>query len=236
MHHPILLSKLKHLHILYIEDDHLVRKEIVEYLKRYFYLVEEACSAEDAMILFEKNKPHIILVDINLPKENGLSFVQNVRKKHHDVRIIIASAYSNKAFLLSAVELELTRYLVKPITGKTLLEALEKAADEYMLLTQKETLVDLGEGFMFYKQQRVLQQGNKNIILRPKEIQLLEYFIAHPKELISYAVLEYDVWKEESMSKDAIRSQIRNLRKKTHHKMIENINGIGYRLYHKDGQ
>jgi len=225
-----LLNKLKKLHLLYVEDDPHVRGQIYEFLTRYFASVQETSSAEEAFLLFEQKRPNIMLVDINLPGESGLSLVEKVRQEHHDVRIIISTAYTNKEFLIMAIELDLTRYLVKPLTGKTLLDALEKASDEYNLGYKEENIVDLGETFTFNKKDRLLTVGQKELTLRPKEIELLEYFIAYPTEIISYETLEYNVWRE-PMSRDAIRSQIRNLRKKTHSKIIENISGIGYRLY-----
>jgi len=234
MKHHSLLNKLKGLELLYIEDDSQVRSEIYEFLKRYFRLVQEASSAEEAMALFEQRKPDIILVDINLPGKSGLDFSKKIRKKYHDVRIIVSTAYTDKEFLLMAIELELTRYLIKPVTGKKLLEALEKASEEYALIYKIEQIIQLGKGFSFNKKQRTLNYNDTELSLRPKEIELLEYFIEHPKELISYTVLEYDVWNNSPMSKDAIRSQIRNLRKKTHSHIIKNISGIGYRLYQEE--
>jgi len=234
MNHHSLLNKLKNLHLLYIEDDSQLRSEIHEFLKRYFVLVQEASSAEEAMVLFKQKKPDIILVDINLPGKSGLHFSEEIRKNHHDVRIIVSTAYTDKEFLLIAIELELTRYLVKPVTGNKLLEALEKASDEYALIYNTESIVQLGKEFTFNKKQRVLRHKNRELSLRPKEMQLLEYFIEHPKELISYSLLEYEVWIDSPMSKDAIRSQIRNLRKKTHSQIIRNISGLGYRLYQEE--
>ena len=233
MNHYSLLEKLQQLHLLYVEDDIEVRSQIYEFLKRYFASVQETSSAEEAMEFFNKKRPDIMLVDINLPGENGLSFAKTIRKKHHDVRIIVSTAYTDKEFLLTAIELELTRYLVKPLTGQILLEALEKASDEYALIYKRERLVDLGQGFIYNKRERVLRKENRELSLRPKEMQLLEYFIEHPSEIIAYDILEYNIWRENIMSRDAIRSQIRNLRKKTHSKIIENISGIGYRLYQK---
>jgi len=234
MNHHSLLEKLQPLHLLYVEDDIEVRSQIYEFLKRYFSSVQETSSAEEAMICFNKKKPDIMLVDINLPGENGLSFAQTIRQEHHDVRIIVSTAYTDKEFLLTAVELELTRYLVKPVTGSKLLEALEKASDEYASIYKREQLVDLGMGFSYNRKQRVLRKDEHELSLRPKEMQLLEYFIEHTSEIIAYDILEYNIWKDNIMSRDAIRSQIRNLRKKTHSNIIKNISGIGYRLYQKE--
>lgn len=227
------LDTFKHLHLLYVEDDPLVRNQISEFLRRYFDSLQEASSAEEAMKCFNAHQPDIILLDINLPGKNGLTFASEIRKRDHAPRIIVSTAYTDQDFLLLAVELELTRYLVKPLTKTKLLEALEKAANEHATLHGKKDLIDLGEGFLYHSKQRVLMHQNRELTLRRKELQLLEFFINHDKQIIDYQTLEYSVWSEKSMSNDAIRSQIRNLRKKTHPKIIQNINSIGYRLYQK---
>ena len=234
MHHHSLFDKLKDLHLLYVEDDSQIRNQIKEFLGRYFASVQEATSAEEALLYFDKKKPDIMLVDINLPGKSGLLLAKKIRENHHDIRIIISTAYTDKEFLLQAIELELTRYLVKPVIGKKLLEALEKAANEYAKIYVKEQLFDLGEGYLYNQEKKMLTQDGEEIVLRRKEMQLLEYFIDHGTQVISYSSLEYDVWEDRVMSRDAIRSQIRNLRKKTHSNIIENINAIGYRLYKKE--
>ena len=234
MNHHSLFDKLKDLHLLYVEDEPDVRSQLTEFLRRYFSSVQEATSAEEAMIYFDEKKPNIMLVDINLPGKSGLSLVEQIRENHHDIRIIISTAYTDKEFLLKAIELELTRYLVKPVTGKKLLEALEKAANEYAIIYTKEQLFDLGDGFIYNKEEKRVVKNKKEVSLRRKEMQLLEYFIEHSTQVVAYDILEYDVWINSSMSRDAIRSQIRNLRKKTHPKIIENINAIGYRLYRRE--
>ncbi|MCH9739466.1 MAG: response regulator transcription factor [Epsilonproteobacteria bacterium] len=234
MKHHSCFAKLKNLHLLYVEDDTQVRHQISEFLERYFASMQEASSAEEAMKYFKEKKPDIVLLDINLPGKNGLTFASEIRKNHGDTRIIISTAYTDKDFLLLAVELELTRYLVKPLTGTKLLEALEKAADEYALIFRNDYIVDLGEGFSYNQEEKVVMYNKEEVILRRKEMQILEFFIGHPNKTVDYATLEYAIWTDSSTSRDAIRAQIRNLRKKTHPKIIENINAIGYRLYRKE--
>jgi len=234
MNHHSLLDTFKHLHLLYVEDDSKVRSQISEFLRRYFTSLQEASSAEEAMKYFNAHKPDIILLDINLPGKNGLTFASEIRQHNHGTRIIISTAYTDKDFLLSAVELELTRYLIKPLTGTKLLAALKKAAEEYIKIHAREHSINLGDGFTYDSEQKIVMHYNKEIILRRKEMQLLEFFLDHATQTIDYATLEYSVWTDKPMSNDAIRSQIRNLRKKTHPKIIQNINSIGYRLYQSE--
>jgi len=224
---------MKNLTLLYIEDDSEIQKCLGEFLERYTLNLYLAQSAEEGMDLYKKISPDIILLDINLPGRSGISFAKELRKFDHNTRIIISTAYTDNEFLLNAVELELTRYLVKPMTSMELMEALGKAADEYVD-KKGSTKVDLGEKFSYDFARKVLLKEDKIVVLRRKEMQLLEFFIAHAHHTLSYEALQYEVWTDSFMSKDALRAQIRNLRKKSHQKIIKNINAIGYRLYEKE--
>lgn len=230
MDHYLFASKMKNLTLLYIEDDPEIQQCLGEFLERYTSNLHLAQSAEAGILLYEEIKPDIILLDINLPGKSGIDFARELRKTDHDTRIIISTAYTDNEFLLTAVELELTRYLVKPVTSMELMEALGKAADEYddRKVLQK---IDLGEGFSYDPERKALIKEEEVVILRRKEMQLLEFFIAHAHHTLSYEALQYEIWPDGLMSKDAVRAQIRNLRKKSHPQIIKNINAIGYRLY-----
>ncbi len=233
MDHYLFASKMKNLTLLYIEDDFEIQKCLGEFLERYTSNLYLAQSAEEGMDLYKKISPDIILLDINLPGKNGIDFAKELRKYDHNTRIIISTAHTDNAFLLTAVELEITRYLVKPVTSIELMETLSKAADEYAdrVVSQE---IDLGEGFSYDHERKALLQKGKEVILRRKEVQLLEFFIAHAHHTLSYETLQYEIWTDSLMSKDAVRAQIRNLRKKSHPYIIKNISAIGYRLYEKE--
>lgn len=233
MDHHLFASKIKNLTLLYIEDDPEIQGYLAEFLRRYTPNLHLAQCAEEGMRLYEKIHPDIILLDINLPGKSGIDFAKELRKHDHNTRIIISTAYTDKEFLLTAVELELTRYLVKPVTSIKLMEALGKAADEYGDM-KLSNVIDLGEGFSYDCERKVLLDEDHIVTLRRKEMQLLEFFITHAQRTLSYEALQYEVWPDGVMTKDAVRAQIRNLRKKSHPRLIKNISAIGYRLYEKE--
>ncbi len=234
MDHYLFASKIKDLTLLYVEDDPKIQAYLAEFLRRYTSNLHLSQSAEEGMELYEKIHPDIILLDINLPGKSGIDFAKALRKYDCNTRIVILTAYTDKEFLLIAVELKLTRYLVKPVTSMELMEALGKAADEYSMI-KHSSLIDLGEGFQYDQESKMLYDGEQHTVtLRRKEMQLLEFFIAHAQRTLTYDALQYEVWPESIMTKDAIRAQIRNLRKKTHPGLIKNIAAIGYRLYDGD--
>lgn len=228
------LRTLKQCSILYVEDDREIRSYISEYLGRFCKRVYEAENAETAEELYERNRPEIVLLDINLPgNKSGIELCESIRKNDKKTRIIMSTAYTDREFLLKVVELGLTRYLVKPMTSDDLFGALQKALDELESVDAFFGEVDLGEGFFYHPKTKRLRRGEETIPLRKKELELLEYFVSHPDETLSYERLERCIWGAGTMTPDAIRSQIRNLRKKTHPAILENISGVGYRLFGK---
>jgi DNA-binding response OmpR family regulator len=228
MHSNELQNDLANIKLLYVEDDEAIRAQISEFLQRYIGSLIAVDNAEEAFELYKKHRPDILLLDVNLPGKNGLMLAQEIREEDHDVRILVSTAYTDKEFLLQAVELELTRYLVKPLTGSDLLDAIQKALQEKERLKKTPKTVHLGEGFIYNCERKVLQHNEQEVTLRKKEVELLEFFIAHIEQTLSYEALENSLWQETPMSRDAIRAQIRNLRKKLYPEIIENIAAVGY--------
>jgi two-component system response regulator VanR len=214
--------------LLYVEDETAVREELGEFLGRFFTDMRALGSAEEALEALQTETFDIALLDLNLPGMDGLSLAERIRGEDRDIRIIMMTAYTDRPFLLKAVELELTRYLVKPVTGEELLEALQKAAQE--LQTRFPKLVELGEGFRYDQERKCLLNGGTEVTLRRKEMELLEFFLAHPARTLTYEVIQYEIWPEAPMTRDAVRAQIKNLRKKTYPGIIQSVSGIGYRL------
>lgn len=222
--------------IVYIEDDINIRKYISEFLQRYCPNLYEASTAEEGLKLYKDHKPHILLVDINLPKMSGMEFISQIRENDKKTKIIISTAYTNKEFTLEAIELHICRYLVKPITSKDLVEALKKAIGELFEEGLISTNINLGEGFYFNISKKLLLKDNEEIKLRKKEFKILEFFINRKENLISYDTLQNEIWEDEVMTENSIRSQIRNIRQKTHNKIFTNVSGVGYKLYMSENE
>ena len=111
--------------VLYVEDDDVARENGIEYLENYFEYIYEACDALSALRLYEKHQPHLIITDIQMPKLNGLEFIQRIRKKDKKVQVIVISAFSHKDYLFKAIELQLVKYLIKPVKEHEFEEALK---------------------------------------------------------------------------------------------------------------
>ena len=75
--------------VLFIEDEKDIRDNYTKYLKRHFLNVYEAVDGEDGYRIYKDKKPEIMIVDINLPKLNGLDLVKKIRQEDQSVKIIM---------------------------------------------------------------------------------------------------------------------------------------------------
>ena len=229
MDHTAFAQKMKHYTILYVEDDCAIRQYITEFLKRYCLEIYGSDSAEEGFKLYKKVQPDILLLDINLGGMSGVELAKKIRKNDKKTRILIATAYTNKEFLIESVELGLTRYLVKPLINEDLVKALEKCWSEI----EEDVSIELSEGFFYSRNKALLISEDIQTPLRHKEVDILEYFIENEGQMVRYEQLEESIWREEIMSRDAIRSQIRNIRKKLKVDLFENVSGLGYKFSRK---
>lgn len=220
------MEKLKNLKLLYIDDEDFIRANAVEYLEFYCDNVYEACDGEDGLKKYEEYKPDIIITDIKMPKLNGLDMVKEIRKKDKTAKIIVATAFLETCYLLEAVELGLVKYLIKPITEDKLLPILKSCIVD---IVEQKSVFKFEGGFTFDILNETLLLGEKQISLTKKELLFLELLIKNHKRAVKYDELDTYIW-EGMMSEDALRSVVKELRKKISKSTIKNVSGIGYKI------
>lgn len=220
---------LKNFTILYVDDEDMVRKNAVEFLSRVSSKVYEAKDGKDAIGMWKKHKPDIIITDINMPKLNGIDMASYIRANDKDVQIIVATAHSDTDYLLKAVELQLVKYIIKPITKDKLINALKKSMQ--LIEDKSKFNLSLSPTTQYNAFEKIIYDGEKEIKLTKNETLFLDLLAHHHTRVVRYEEIENAIWAYEGMSQDAIRSLVRGLRKKVPDGVIENISGVGYRLH-----
>lgn len=218
----------KNIKILYVEDDEIARENGVEYLQNFFEQIYEAKDAITALQLYEKYQPDIIITDIQMPKLNGLEFVKRIRQKDKKTQIIIITAFCDKDYLLKAIELQLVKYLVKPVKEKEFEEALFLCVNS--LQEDNSNIVKLDENAYFDTFNKNLVIKDEIIKLRAKEILFLELLIKNKNRYVSYEEIENYVWDESVMTKDALKTLVKNLKTKIPKDLILNLTNSGYKI------
>lgn len=218
--------------ILFVEDEDATRKNYVAYLRMLFCDVFEADNGEEAYKIYQEKKPDIMIIDINIPKLNGLDLLKKIREKDHKTKAIMLTAHTDTNFLLDAAALKLIKYLVKPISRKDLQEVLEltiKELKDYAILSIKK--IDLPQHYYWDIALKDLRQHNCLVKLTNKERTLLSLLFSHKNRVFTYnEIFEY-LWEyEEEISLNGLKNIVKRLRKKLPDDTIINVFNEGYKI------
>lgn len=125
--------------ILFAEDNENARKHTSKYLELYFEKVYEARDGVEALDIYKRLKPDVVVTDVAMPNMDGMALVKEIRKENIDIPIIMLTAYSAIDTLKEAVPLKLEDYVVKPINRRTFVDLIIKVINN---LDEKNTLKD----------------------------------------------------------------------------------------------
>jgi DNA-binding response OmpR family regulator len=219
------LTQLQNYTVLCVEDEQGIRKRVVNTLKYYFKDVLEASNAQDGYDLYVEYKPDIILSDIEMPNNNGISMVKKIRQKDFDTIIIMVTAYSNEEYLMDLINLHINHYILKPVNSDNLLSGIVKGFGNRL-----KTNLEFSAECYFDVQQYELIYKNKTIALRKRDKEFLSLLYKYKDSVVTYAQIEEYIWKDRSMSMSALKTFIKELRQKLPLDLIENVCQTGYRL------
>ncbi|APW64347.1 DNA-binding response regulator [Poseidonibacter parvus] len=214
--------------VLYVEDDDIARENGIEYLENYFEYIYESSDALSALKLYEKHQPHLIITDIQMPKLNGLEFIQRIREKDKKVQVIVISAFSNKEYLFKAIELQLVKYLIKPLKEQEFQEALSLCIES--INNDSSNIYKLNSDYTFDIFNSTLVCKDEIVKLRTKEIDFLTLLLKNKNRYVTYTEIENYVWNENAMSKDALKTLVKNIKTKIPKELILNLSGTGYKI------
>ena len=228
---------MKPISVLYIEDDVNIQEIYLDTIEEEVETVHFAYDGEEGYEAYLELKPDIILLDINMPKLDGLSLAKKIRESDSKVKMIITTSYANQDNLLQAIELYLIKYILKPIDPKALKEALQKAKNEIME-ERKSTEVEytpfiLDENTVWDFKSEKLYCCEKEIKLTKNERRLLLLLSTDKDKVFTFFEIfnhiAYDDF-EKHYDANQVRALVKLLRKKIPKDSIINIYGEGYRF------
>jgi len=226
------MSNTAELTLLYVEDDEELRKQFMRVLKPKFKEVYEASDGEHALALYAQYGPDIMLVDINLPKIDGLEVIEKVRKHDKVTPIVILSAYSDQEKLLRAITLGLSEYLIKPVPHKKLLTLLDNMALMNKTAIEEKNVILLKSDYFWKKKEKLLCYGDESIPLTKREIIFLEFMVKQVDSIATFDSIANLIWENEesNVAYSSLSHLLKRLKKKLPEELIDNIYGEGYRI------
>lgn len=218
--------------ILLIEDEKRLSHVIEKGLTESGYAVDKVFDGEEGLYLAESENYDIIILDVMLPKIEGITVCKELRKKHITTPILMLTAKTTVEDKVTGLDAGADDYLTKPFAFVELnsrLQALLRRS-----LKQPETILTVDTLALDPIKHTVSREG-KQISLTPKEFAILEYLMRHKDEVVTRTQITEHTWDYnfDSMS-NVIDVFITSLRKKIDsnqkQKLIHTIHGVGYKI------
>lgn len=215
--------------LLYAEDEAGVREAAVMFLENYFSELYVARDGREALELYRKHNPMLLILDIQMPFFNGIEVARQIRMHNETVPILFTTAHSERDILLESMPLKLDEYVLKPFSPIDLIRILATSAAglEANLHRLHPVAPDCRYDFA---QKKIIWDQGESFLLGRHESDLLELLIEHEGSLVPFSVIEKRVYRNDVMSPEALKSLIKKLRKKLPEKSITNTLATGYRL------
>lgn len=216
--------------ILIIEDEKKVASFIKKGLEEEHYAVDHAYDGESGLYMTEVNEYDLIVLDLMIPKIDGLEVLRRIRGNRNNVPILVLTAKDSVEDIVRGLDAGCDDYLTKPF------EFLEFLARIRALLRRekidKEPTLKIADLTLSLVTHKVMRRG-KEIELTAKEYSLLEYFMRNPDKVLTRTMISEHVWDYhfDSMT-NLIDVYVNYLRKKIDKefepKLIHTIRGVGY--------
>ena len=217
-------------HILVVDDDNRIRELVKQYLEENKFLVTTAKDAFDAKTKMQIIKYDILILDIMMPGESGLSLTRDV-KKNNPVPIILLTAKGETKDRIEGLELGADDYLGKPFEAKELLLRINNILNKTKIPILQEEIY-IGSSLVNFKKLNI-KKNNKIQKINPQEKKVLEKMLSTPGKIFS----REDIGKVINISKErTVDVMITRLRQKIEEnpknpKYLQTIRGSGYVLW-----
>jgi two-component system, OmpR family, response regulator len=219
------------LRVLLVEDDTVIASFVVKGLKEAGYVVDHATNGEDGLHFALTEAYDAAIVDIMLPKLDGLSLITEIRKHERNTPVIILSAKRSVEDRIKGLQTGSDDYLTKPFSFSELLarlQALIRRANNVPEATRL-TVADLTMDLLA----REVTRSGLRIDLQPREFSLLEYLMRNAGRVVSKTMIMEHVWDYNfDPLTNVVEARMSKLRDKIdrgyQHRLIQTIRGAGY--------
>ena len=212
--------------LLLVEDDTMIGESVLDLLRAEHYAVDWVKDGEAADTALRIQPYDLVLLDLGLPRRDGLAVLRSLRARKVRTPVLIASARDAVQQRIEGLDAGADDYVLKPYDLDELLARiralLRRAAG------RAEPVYEHG-GVSINPATREVRIGDQPVVLSAREWAVLEPLLARPGMVLSRAQREDKLygWKDE-ISSNAVEVYIHGLRKKLGAELIQNVRGVGY--------
>lgn len=219
--------------VLIVEDNAELARQVKSTLEHERFVVDVAADGEDGLFLAETEPYDCIILDLGLPRLDGLSLLQRLRRSGNEVPVLILTSRDTWREKVAGLRAGADDYLSKPFEFEELLarlEALIRRASGHAspILTCCNVVMDTASA-------RVTVEGNP-VDLTALEYRTLEYLMQHPEKVVSKTELTEHIYDQDfDRDSNVIEVLINRLRGKLSTELIKTRRGLGYQIGGMDG-
>jgi heavy metal response regulator len=218
--------------ILVIEDEKKVASFIKKGLEEEHYAVDTAYDGESGLYMAEVNEYDLIILDLMIPKIDGLEVLKRIRKNKNSVPILVLTAKDTAEDIVKGLDAGCDDYLTKPFNFMVFLARIRALLRREKI--DKEPLLKIADLTLSPVTHKVTRM-EKEVELTSKEYALLEYFMRNPDKVLTRTMISEHVWDYHFDSlTNVVDVYVNYLRRKIDKdfepKLIHTIRGVGYIL------
>lgn len=212
--------------LLLVEDDRMIGEAVLELLRANHYAVDWVRDGAMAETAVTSNEYDLVLLDLGLPRKDGLEVLRELRARKLRIPVLIATARDAVAERVAGLDAGADDYVVKPYDLDELLARIRALVRR--AAGRAEPIYEY-RGVSIRPDTREVTVAGQAVILSAREWAVLEPLLARPGMILSRAQLEEKLfcWKDEVTS-NAVEVYIHGLRKKLGAELIQNVRGVGY--------
>ena len=212
--------------LLLVEDDTMIGESVLDLLRAEHYAVDWVKDGEMADTALRSQTYDLVLLDLGLPRRDGLSVLRAMRARKERIPVLIATARDSVQQRIEGLDAGADDYVLKPYDLDELLARIRALVRR---AAGRAEPVYEHKGVTINPASREVTVGDQPVVLSAREWAVLEPLIARPGLVLSRAQLEEKLygWKDE-ISSNAVEVYIHGLRKKLGAEVIQNVRGVGY--------
>lgn len=226
--------------ILVVEDEKEICDGIGIYLKNQGYNVFKAYNGLEGLEIIEKEKVHLAIVDIMMPKMDGITMVMKLRE-HNDFPVIMLSAKSEEMDKIMGLNIGADDYVTKPFNPMELIARVNSQLRRYAKYlkvlngNEKKSNTFVVGGIELNTDTKEVTVDGELVKMTPKEFNILHLLMKNPGRVFSAEEIYERVWREEAISTETIMVHVRNIREKIeidsrNPKYLKVVWGVGYKI------
>ena len=216
--------------ILIVEDEDMIREGISDYLTDCGYETIQAADGLEALEQFSNHQVALVLLDIQMPKLNGLEVLSEIRKSS-PVPVLMLTAFQDEEYKMSAFAALADGYLEKPFSLSLLKVRVDAIFKRYYDVSRIFTYGDTQVDFDSYS----AKVAGQEVAVNAKELEILNYLVKNEGRALTRSQIIDAVWKmtDEVPFDRVIDVYIKELRKKLDLDCILTVRNVGYKLERK---